>query len=151
MESKNRARAGMRREKRKEEGKDPEGGSKKRKEAANDNSLASISQVTKQQAVSDLNKARDAYNAQLQRGKEIGLDEASAGRACAKVRKGHTRHSRDGDGACNSAKTQCGPKVYPKAFRSRGSLCHERARRPSSSTISRLHHHSPTDCTDRGR
>jgi hypothetical protein len=31
----------------------------------------------KQQAVSVLNKARDAYNAQLQKGKEIGLDEAA--------------------------------------------------------------------------
>ena len=29
----------------------------------------------KQQAVSVLNKARDAYNAQLQKGKDMGLDE----------------------------------------------------------------------------
>jgi len=41
VESKNRARSGMRREKRKE-GKDPEGGSKKRKEEVTDNSLASM-------------------------------------------------------------------------------------------------------------
>ncbi len=44
----NRARAGMRKEKRKE-GKDPEGGSKKSKEVANDKPLASM--FEKQQAV----------------------------------------------------------------------------------------------------
>jgi len=57
------------------EGKNPEGGSKKRKEVANDNPLASM--FAKQQAVSALNKARDTYNAELQKGKEIGLDEAA--------------------------------------------------------------------------
>ena len=41
MEIKNGARVGMRRDKRKE-GKDLEGGSKKRKEVANDNSFASM-------------------------------------------------------------------------------------------------------------
>ena len=41
----------------------------------NDNPLASM--FAKQQAVSALNKARDAYNAELQKGKEIGLDEAA--------------------------------------------------------------------------
>ena len=41
----------------------------------NDNSLASM--FAKQQAVSVLNKARNAYNAQLQKGKEMGLDEAA--------------------------------------------------------------------------
>ncbi len=30
--------------------------------------------------------------------------------------------SRDGDGACNSAQTHCGPKMYSKAFHSRSSL-----------------------------
>ncbi len=74
MESKNRARAGMRGEKRKE-GNDPEGRSKKRKELVNDNS--SVSMFAKQQTVSDLNKARVAYNAHLQKGKEMGLEEAA--------------------------------------------------------------------------
>jgi len=57
------------------EGKEPEGGSKKRKEVANDNYLTSM--FENQQAVSDLNKARDAYNALLQKGKEMGLEEAA--------------------------------------------------------------------------
>ena len=35
------------------------------------------SMFAKQQAVSVLNKARNAYNAQLQKGKEMGLDEAA--------------------------------------------------------------------------
>ena len=43
----------------------------KRKEIGSDNSLASM--FAKQQAVIALNKARDAYNAQLQKGKELGL------------------------------------------------------------------------------
>jgi hypothetical protein len=50
-------------------GKEPEGGSKKRKQVGNDNSLASM--FAKQQAASDLNKAKEEYNAQLQTGKEI--------------------------------------------------------------------------------
>ena len=36
-----------------------------------------VSMFAKQQAVSVLNKARDVYNAQLQKGKEMGLDEAA--------------------------------------------------------------------------
>ena len=56
MENKNRARVGMREEKRKE-GKDPERWNKKRKEVSKDNSLASM--FAKQQDVSDLNKGRD--------------------------------------------------------------------------------------------
>ena len=58
MEIKNGARVGMRREKRKE-GKDLEGGSKKRKEVANDNSLASM--FAHQQDGSDFRKTRDTY------------------------------------------------------------------------------------------
>ena len=48
-------------------GKKPEGGSKEHKEVGNDDSLASM--LAKQQAVSHgaLNKASDAYNAQLQK------------------------------------------------------------------------------------
>jgi hypothetical protein len=37
---------------------------------------ASREHVCPQQAASDLNKTRDAYDAQLQKGKEMGLDEA---------------------------------------------------------------------------
>ena len=40
----------------------------------NDNSLDSM--FDKQQTVSDLNKSRDTYNAQLQKGEEMGSDEA---------------------------------------------------------------------------
>ena len=41
-----------------------------------DNSLASM--FAKQQEACDLNKAREEYNAQLQKGKEIGLEEAAS-------------------------------------------------------------------------
>ena len=56
-------------------GKESEGGSKKRKKVGNANSLASM--FAKQQAASDLNKAREEYNEQLQKGIEIGLEEAA--------------------------------------------------------------------------
>ena len=56
-------------------GKKTEGGSKKRKEVGNDNSLDSM--FGKQQTVSDLNKSRDMYNAQLQKGEEMGSNEAA--------------------------------------------------------------------------
>ncbi len=51
-----------------EVGQEPEGGRKKRKEVGDDNSLASM--FAKPQTVSALNKARDAYNAQLREGKK---------------------------------------------------------------------------------
>ena len=53
-------------------GKETEEGSKKREEVGNDNSLASM--FVKQQTASVLNKTRDTYNVQLQKGKEGGLD-----------------------------------------------------------------------------
>ena len=56
-------------------GKEPEGGSKKRDEMGNDNSLTLM--FVKQQAASDLNQSREEYNAQVQKGKEIGLQEAT--------------------------------------------------------------------------
>ena len=56
-------------------GKEPEGVSKKRKEVGNDNPLASM--FAKRKGVSDLHKARLKYNAQVQKGKEMGLDEAA--------------------------------------------------------------------------
>jgi hypothetical protein len=55
--------------------KEPVGGSKKRKEVGNDNSLASM--LRKQQAACNLSQARLAYNAQLQKGKEMRFDEAA--------------------------------------------------------------------------
>ena len=63
----------MRKEKR-QEGKDPLGGSKERKEVVNDNPLASM--FAKQKDVSVLNKVRDSNNTECQKGKEIGLDAA---------------------------------------------------------------------------
>ena len=54
-------------------GKEPEWGSKKRKQVGNENSLASM--FAKQQTVSVLNKANVSYNTQLQKGKEMGFDE----------------------------------------------------------------------------
>jgi len=56
-------------------GKEPVGVSKKHKGVGNDYSLASM--FRKQQAACDLSQARLAYNAQLQKGKEMGLDEAA--------------------------------------------------------------------------
>ena len=55
-------------------GKDPEGGIKKRKEVGNESPLSSKFQ--KQQTVNDLNKSRETYNVILEKGKELGLDEA---------------------------------------------------------------------------
>jgi hypothetical protein len=48
-------------------GKDPGGGSKKRKEVGNESPLTSM--FLKQQAANELNKAREAYNAILEKGK----------------------------------------------------------------------------------
>ena len=49
-------------------GKELEGGIKKRNEVRNETPLASM--FARQQVVSDLNKASEAYNAQLQKGCE---------------------------------------------------------------------------------
>ena len=51
-------------------GKEPEGGSKKRKDVGNDNSLASI--FAKQQADFHLNKAGQVYNAIFRKEKKLG-------------------------------------------------------------------------------
>ena len=69
-------------------GKEPVGGSKKSKEVGNDNSLAS--KFRKQQAACDLSKARLAYNAKLQKGKEMGLDEAAQAEPVRRSWKRHT-------------------------------------------------------------
>ena len=60
-------------------GKEPEGGSKmslkKHKEVGNGSPWASMFQ--KQQTAYDLQKARETYNAILEKGKQLGLDEAA--------------------------------------------------------------------------
>ena len=56
-------------------GKEPEGGSKKRKEVGNESPLSSMFQ--KQQTANDLNNTREAYNAILEKGKQLRLDEAA--------------------------------------------------------------------------
>jgi hypothetical protein len=55
--------------------KEPEGGSKKRKEVGNESLLASMFQ--RQQTANDLQKARETYNAILEKGKQLGLEEAA--------------------------------------------------------------------------
>ncbi len=55
-------------------GKEPEGGSKKRKEVGNESPLSSMFQ--KQQTVNDLQKTRESYTAILEKGQQLGLDEA---------------------------------------------------------------------------
>ena len=78
-------------------GNDPGGGStylKKRKDVGNASPLASMFQ--EQQTDNDLQQARKTYNAILEKGKQLGFDEADAFRACAPVRKRHTCHSRVG-------------------------------------------------------
>ena len=56
-------------------GKEPEGGSKKLKEVGNESPLSSMFQ--KQQTVNDLQKTRESYTAILEKGKQLGLDEAA--------------------------------------------------------------------------
>ena len=69
-----------------------------------------------------MKKARDAYTAQLQKGKEMGLDEAAQAEPVRRSEK----DTQDIEGtetmACNSAKTHGGPKVYSKSFHSRRCL-----------------------------
>jgi hypothetical protein len=90
----------MRKEKRKE-GKDPEGGSKKRKEAANGNFC---------------------YNAQLQTGKEIGLGEAAQAEPVRRSEK--DTHDIQGTETVHAIvpKRSVDPKCIPKPF-IRGALC----------------------------
>jgi hypothetical protein len=74
----------------------------------NESPLASIFQ--KQQAVNDLNEAREACNAILEKGKQLGLEEAAH-----TERKRHTCHCRVRYGrcnsGCNSTKTKCEPRT----------------------------------------
>ncbi len=55
-------------------GKEPEGGSKLRKEVGNESHLTSMFQ--KQQTTND-SEARETYNAILEKGKQLGFDEAA--------------------------------------------------------------------------
>ena len=56
-------------------GREPEGGSKKRKEVGNESPLLSMFQ--KQQTTTDLQKTRESYNAILEKRKQLGLEEGS--------------------------------------------------------------------------
>ena len=100
-------------------GKEPDGGSKKRKEVENDNSLASM--FRKQKAVCDLNKARLTYNSQLQKGNQMGLGEAAQAEPVRRS-ENNTHPIAESDtvdaNGCNSAKTKCGPELCAKTFRS---------------------------------
>jgi hypothetical protein len=94
-------------------GKEPEGRSKKRKEVGNDKSLASM--FAKQQAVSALNKSRDAYNAQLRKGKEMGFHEAAPAVCSRSERDTHdteeteTVHAGRGGEECGKEEECCWP------------------------------------------
>jgi hypothetical protein len=95
-------------------GNEPEGGSKKRKDVGNDNSLASMS--AKQQAVSALKKARDAYTAQLQKGKEMGLDEAAQAEPVHRSEKDTQDIEGTETAHATVPKRMVGPKFIPKPF-----------------------------------
>ncbi len=56
-------------------GKEPEGGSKKRKELGNASPLVSMFQ--KQQTFNDLQKVREVNNTVLEEGKQLGLEETT--------------------------------------------------------------------------
>ena len=56
-------------------GKEAEGGSEKRKEVVNESTLAPMFQ--KQQTADDLKKPQEAYNVILEKGKQLGLEEAA--------------------------------------------------------------------------
>ena len=62
-------------------GKEPEGGSKKPKELGNESPLASMFQ--KRQTAYDVQKARQAYNAILEKGKQLGLQRQRMPSLCA--------------------------------------------------------------------
>ena len=73
-------------------------------------------------AVSDLNKIRDAYNAQLQKGKEIGLDEAAQAEPVRRSEK--DTHDIQGTETVHVIvpKSSVDPKCIPKPFIP-GALC----------------------------
>ena len=73
----------------------------------------------RQQVVSDLNKAREAYNAQLQKGKEMGLDQA--GQAETVRRSENDTYDIDGTETSETVhatvpKTSVDPRCIPKHF-----------------------------------
>jgi hypothetical protein len=132
MESRNRAsREGtqIKIEMKRKVGKEPEGGSKKLKELGNELSLASMFQ--KQQTVNDLNKARGAYNAILEKGK-LGLDEAA-----------HDIVESDTDDATVDAtvpKRSVNPNCLPKSFHPDAACEKSVCDVLVSQQFSRLHH-----------
>jgi hypothetical protein len=71
--------------------KEPEGGSKKRKEVGNDNSLFSM--FAKQQAASAMKKeSKRRIQCTASERNRNWVAGSRTGRACAKVRYGHTLH-----------------------------------------------------------
>ena len=78
---------------------EPKGGSKKRKEVGNESLLASIFQ--RQQTANDLQKARVTYHAILEKGKQLGLEEAAHAEPVRRS-ENNTSHCRVGYGRCNS-------------------------------------------------
>ena len=95
-------------------GKEPERRSKKRKEVGNDNSLTSM--FVKKQSDSDLKKPRDTYNTQLQKGKEMGLDEVAQVESVCRSEQ----DTRDIEGTetvyATVPKHSVDPKCIPKSF-----------------------------------
>ena len=68
----------------------------------------------KQQAANDLNKARVEYNAQLQKGKEIGLEEAAQAEPVQRSeRDTHDIEGTESKGA-RVPKRSVDPKCFPK-------------------------------------
>ncbi len=129
-------------------GKEPKGGSKKRKEVWNDNTLASM--FANQQAASEQTNQEKNTMHSFRKEKKLGWrTQAQAVKAEPVRRSEKDTHDIEGTetGAYNSAKTQCRLHVFSKAFHFSHCLWDECARRPDSLTISRLHHHLTTDYT----
>ena len=61
----------------------------------------------KQQAANDLNKTQDAYNAQLQKAKELGLDQAAQAEPV-------SRSENDIQHTCHESRIRCERSVDPK-------------------------------------
>ena len=80
------------------------------------NDISLDSMFAKQQAVSVLNKARDAYNAQLQKGKDMGLDEEAQAEPVRVQKRTHMTFK--GRGRCmqQCQKRSVDPKCIPKPF-----------------------------------
>ena len=118
----------------------------------NDSSLAS---VFARQKVSVTETKQEKHTMHSFKREKNGVRRSSAGRAVRRsVYSQKTTYItlKDSDGACNSAKSKCGPKLYSESFRSRRCLWNECARRagplldPQPFQDSR--HHRPTGWAD---